>query len=340
MVMLDDIGARARDSSGNADAIFDWVASSDPRREHTLRRPADVKLRIGHITDIHVPSEVQLLERLRDFTNNDSFTELAYKFSAFSNAMMHTYSGARELYTNILRKTLIGMHRAGVDHLAITGDLAHCGLETEFLEMQAVLRVTGWWGSGRMSVVPGNHDRFNLYERFAREPMEQFFDVPSTRNPRFRELPGGVVLFEIESNADRVDDRHFMEKWFPNTVGRIYPEELDFFESQKEKFAGYRVITLMHHHLSDDWYDIGAETVLGSLMGPVDGAQQLMDTTSLVDPNSVFLHGHKHDVMPADYTLGAHQLSCPGGFAESLSVNFVDVTANDEVVMTQARVRV
>ena len=340
MVSLEQIGVLARAANGNADAIFDWVASSDPRRDHTLRRGGDVKLRIGHITDIHVPSEVQLLERLKDFVNNDSITDFAYKISAIPNAFMHTYAGARDLYTTILRKTLLGMRRAGVDHLAITGDLAHCGLETEFLEMQAILRVTGWWDSGQMSVVPGNHDRFNLYERFAREPMEQFFDVPSTRNPRFRELPGGVVLYEIESNADRIDDRHFMEDLFPNTVGRIYPEELDFFEAQRLRWAGYRVITLMHHHLSDDWYDIGAETILGSLMGPVDGAQSIMDVTKLVDPNSVFLHGHKHDVMVPDYTLGAHPISCPGGFAESLSVNFIDVTHNDEIVITQGKVRV
>lgn len=331
---------RARRIKGNADAIFDWVASSDPRREHSLCRPADIKLRIGHITDMHVPSEVQLLERLRDFTTNDSLTDFAYKISAFSNAFLHEYSDARELYTMILRKTLLGMRRAGVDHLSITGDLAHCGLETEFLEMQSILRMTGWWDSGQMSVVPGNHDRFNLYERFAREPMETFFDVPSSRKPRFRELPGGVVLFEVDSNADRIDDRHFMEELFPNTVGRIYPEELAFFEAQKEKWAGYRVITLMHHHLSDDWYDIGAETILGSLMGPVDGAATLMEATEIIDPNAVFLHGHKHDLMVPDYTIGSHQVSCPGGFAETLAVNFVDVTVNDEIVITQARVRV
>lgn len=340
MVTLEHIGQKARDITGNADAIFDWIASSDPRREHTLRKGSDVKLRIGHITDIHVPSEVQLLERLRDFTNNDSITDLAYKIAAFSNAMLHVYASSRELYTTILRKTLLGMRKAGVDHLAITGDLAHCGLETEFLEMQAILKVTGWWDSGDISVVPGNHDRFNLYERFAREPMEQFFDVPSTRNPRFRELPGGVVLYELESNVDRVDDRHFLEDLFPNTVGRIYQEELDFFEAQRLKFAGYRVITLMHHHLSDDWYDVSAETILGSLMGPVDGAKSLMEVTELVDPNSVFLHGHKHDLMKPDYTFGSHQLSCPGGFADTLAVNFVDITHNDEVIITQGRVRV
>jgi hypothetical protein len=96
----------------------------------------------------------------------------------------------------------------------------------------------------------------------------------------------------------------------------------------------------MHHHLSDDWYDIGAETILGSLMGPVDGADILMQATELIDPNTVFLHGHKHDLMVPDYTIGSHQISCPGGFAETLAVNFVDVTVNDEVVITQARVRV
>jgi hypothetical protein len=97
----------------------------------------------------------------------------------------------------------------------------HRALATEFLDMRGALEVTGWWGEDRLTVIPGNHDRFNLYEHMPTEPMEAFFPVVTSRKPRFKTLPGGVALLEIDSNRDPVDDRHHLEKWLPNTVGRI-----------------------------------------------------------------------------------------------------------------------
>lgn len=333
------IAARARDVSAGPEGIFEFVASSDRTRPHDLARPEDTLLRIAHITDIHIPSEVQLAERLRDFvTHHDSFGELAHKLSAISNALAHSYHSARQLYTNILKKTLVGLHKAEVDHLVITGDLAHCGLETEFLEMRAILKLTGWWGEDKLTVVPGNHDRFNLYEQFARDSMENFFPTASSRKPRAKTLDGGVVLFEIESNCDRIDDRHFAEKWLPNTVGRIYPEEYDFVAESRDEFQGRRALVLLHHHITNDWYEVGAES-LGGLMDPAENADKLLEAARLIDPNAGVLHGHKHDLMAVDYTSGAHSVSCPGGFADTLALTLIDLNTNDEFTHTQARLR-
>ena len=321
------------------DPIFRWLDSTDRRRPHDPRRPHDVTLRLAQITDIHIPGEIDLFERLRDFVSpHDSIGEVTHKISAISNEFGHQYRSMRRLYTNILKKTLVGLRRLGVDHLVITGDLAHCGLAPEFLEMRAILEVTGWWGEDRLTVVPGNHDRFNLYERLPREPMERFFDVVRSRQPRLKILPGGVALVEIDSNRDRDDDRHFSEQWLPNCVGRIYDEEIDWVAAQRAQVAGMRTIVCVHHHVSADWYPMAAES-LGGLMNPAEGADHLLEAASLLDHHAVVLHGHKHDRMPVDYTLGAHPVACPGGFAESLSVNLIDLDAHGDVVRTQLQVR-
>lgn len=280
------------------------------------------------------------MERLKDLaSHHQTVGEWLHNFSAAGNALTHAYHRVREQYTNLLKKTLIGFHHLNVDHIIITGDVAHCGLETEFMEMRAILELTGWWGEERLTVVPGNHDRFNLYEKFVRDPMEKFFPVANSRKPRVKILPGGIALLELESNSDREDDRHFTEQWLPNSYGRIYPETLEFIERQQAELAGMRVLTCMHHHVSEDWYDLSAESLFGPLMGPAENADQLLEAVGLVDPYASILHGHKHDRMPIDYALGDHHLSCPGGFAEQLTVNLIDVNAHSELAFTQVRLR-
>lgn len=323
-----------------ADGVFEWVSSSDSRRPHELARPSDAIYRIAHFTDVHVPSEVEILERLKDLANNhQSVGDWLHNFSAAGNALAHAYHRVREEYSNLLKKTLVGFHLLGVDHVIITGDLAHCGLEAEFMEMRAILEVTGWWGTEKLTVVPGNHDRFNLYERLVREPMEKFFPVVNSREPRIKKLPGGIALLEIESNCDREDDRHFTEQWLPNSYGRIYPETLDFIEKQQADLGEMRLLTCMHHHVSEDWYHFSPEMLFGSLMGPVDNADQFLEAVGLLDPAGAVLHGHKHDLMPVDYAIGPHQISCPGGFAEQLMVNLIDVNPHSELTFTHARLR-
>ncbi len=322
-----------------AHGIFRWVASSDKSRPHELHRPSNVKLRLAQITDIHVPGEIDITQRLRDLADpSDSIGEFTHRISALGNQFGHPYRSTRRIYSNLLKKALVGLHRCDVDHLAITGDLVHCGLAPEFLEMRALLEVTGWWGEEKLTVVPGNHDRFNLYDRLRGEPMEQFFDVAGSREPRIKKLPGGVALVEVDSNRDRGDDRRYVEAWLPNTVGEIYPEAIDSLDKQLPEIRGMRVITLLHHHLSSDWYGAAAESLAVGLMDPAENRESLFEVVEQVDRHGVFLHGHKHDVMEPGYTIGSHPIGCPGGFAETLGLNLIDMTDNDELIITQIAV--
>ena len=321
-------------------AFFKWNDCTDKRRPRDLVRRSDTVYRMAQLTDIHLPGEMELTTRLRNLMSpRDSIENLSHELSAISNEFGHHYRGSRRLYANLLKKALVGLHRLGVDHLMITGDLVHCGLEAEFLDVRAALEVTGWWGEEKLTVVPGNHDRFNLYEDVKRESMESFFSVVSPREPRFKILPSGVAILEVDSNRDPVDDRHHMERWLPNTVGRIYPEALDWIDKNREKISGMRLITMIHHHISSDWYPRRAST-FGGLMEPADGVEDLIEAIDLVDPYGIILHGHKHDIMEVDYTFGTHQIGCPGGFAESLRMNLLDFNVHGEQTVTQIELRV
>lgn len=326
-----------KDSFPNA--IFKWKASTDKQRAHDLRRPQHIKYRFAQITDMHIPGELEFMHRLRDLMSpQDTVGNITHILSALSNELSHRYRSARQLYSNILKKAFAGFHFLEVDHVIISGDIAHCGLPPEFLEMQGILKKTGWWKPELLTIVPGNHDRFNLYERFPGAPMENFFDVVSSRKPRLKILPEGIALLEFDSNNDREEDRDFAEQWLPNSVGRFYDEEIEWVAKQKEKVKGMRVLTVLHHHVSSDWYGLDPEQI-GGFMQPVYRGDELLEQVRILDTHSPVLHGHKHQCMPIDYMYLGHPVSCPGGFADTLTITIVDVDINDEISFTHAAVR-
>jgi len=320
------------------DAMFRWVDCTDKKRPHRLERPDETRLRLAHLTDPHVPSEVELLARLVELVRpHTSVGSVSKELSALSNELGHPYQYRREEYTNLLKKALFGLHELEVDHLALTGDLAHCGLAAEFVEMRAVLELTGWWGDEKLTVVPGNHDRFNLYEDIERSSVDDFYSVPTQKQPRFKEIGEGIALLEIDSNR-HPDDPHVLEQWLPTTSGRIYPEVLESVVRQREGIEPERLVTLIHHHVTEDWYP-AAPVDLGGLMDPLGGFEQLVDRVDEIDPGGPILHGHIHDVMPVEYSLGAHRLSCPGGFHERGTLNLLDFGPDHEETVTQIEVR-
>ncbi|MFU8802604.1 MAG: metallophosphoesterase family protein [Bradymonadaceae bacterium] len=321
-------------------AIFKWIDCTDRTRQRELIRPEDVVLRLAQLTDPHVPSDVELGRRLRDLVgSHGSFNRFSHEVSAISNELGHQFRSSRKLYINLIKKALFGLHKLDVDHLTITGDLAHCGLATEFLDIRGALEVTGWWREELLTVIPGNHDRFNLYEHHPTEPMEAFFPVVTSKEPRFKLLPGGVALLEIDSNRDPIDDRHHLEKWLPNTVGRIYPQTLDWVVHNHPEIRSMRLVTLIHHHITSDWHPHRAGATVGGLMAPLAEVDDLMTAVELADPYSIILHGHKHDVMPVEYTYGRHQVGAPGGFATSFRLNIIDFNIHGEHVVTQIELR-
>lgn len=336
MVSTFDIPAPSGASSPNA--FFRWVDCSDKKRPHELQRPDDSRLRVAHLTDPHVPSDVDLFSRLVELVRpHGSVGSVSKEVSAFSNELGHAYQSNPERYTNLLKKALFGLHELDVEHLVVTGDLAHCGLSREFVEMRAVLEVTGWWGEDRLTVVPGNHDRFNLYEDIERSSVDDFYPVVTPKQPRLKELGEGVALLEIDSNR-HPEDPHVLEQWLPTTAGLVYQDVVDWVAEQHGDVEAARLVTLIHHHVTNDWYP-AAPVDLGGLMDPVDGFEMLMREVEKIDPSGPVLHGHVHDVMPVEYCWESHRLSCPGGFHQEHTLNVIDFGPDLEETITQIEIR-
>ncbi|MFB6263958.1 MAG: metallophosphoesterase [Bradymonadaceae bacterium] len=317
-----------------SEAFFRWQGASDRARPHVLERPESTVHRIAHLTDPHVPSETDLVGRLLDLMReHGSIGSISKEISAISNEFGHDYSGDRARYVNLLKKTLVGLHHLDVDHLVMTGDLVHCGLAREFVDVRAALELAEWWGEDRLSVVAGNHDRFNLYSHLDDTSMEEFFPVVAPGEARIKKLGDELALLEIDTNR-RPDDPHLFERWLPNTVGRIYPEVVDWVESRLNELRGRRVFVLLHHHVTDDWYEPPTGDFAG-LMDPVEGIEPLLDVIDTVDPGAMFLHGHQHEVMPVGYRWRGHPFSCPGGFHVYQCLNVIDVEADGGCTVTQ-----
>ena len=320
-------------------AFFRFKGSTNKRMPRELERRPGTVSRVAHLTDPHVPSETELFGRLMDLVRaHGSVGSFSKEISALSNELGHNFRSNPERYTNILKKTLFGLHELEVDHLIMTGDLAHCGLATEFVEMKAVLELTGWWGEDKLTVIPGNHDRFNLYEHIERSTMEDFYPVVSPKRPRFKPLSDEIVMLEVDSNR-HPDDPHVLDRWLPTTAGLIYPEVSRWVDEHKAEVEGKRLITLVHHHVSEDWYP-RAPVDVGGLMKPVEGIDALMQSVDKIDPRSLILHGHIHDVMPVDYVWRRHRVSCPGGFHQKHTLNVIDFDVNLEETITQLEVRI
>ena len=322
-----------------ASGFFRFIDCTNKRLPRRTERSTDVAIRLAQWTDPHMPGPISLARRLRDLARpHATVSNLSHELSAISNEFSQPYRVRRKMYANLIRKLLVGLEREDVDHLCITGDLAHCGMADEFIEIKTALQITGWTPE-RTTVIAGNHDRFNLYETIPNEPMERFFDVVTPRHPRIKIVGEHVAIAEIDSNSDRVADRHRMERWLPNTIGRIYPETISALDAQRDVVGDRRLIVMLHHHLSTDWYPPKAGRDLGGLMGPAEGVDALVDWAHGVDARAIFLHGHIHEAMPVGYMYRGHMVGNPGGFAQSHRVNLIDVYHDRRVIMTQIELR-
>jgi Icc protein len=167
---------------------------------------------------------------------------------------------------------------ARVDHVVVTGDLTHRGRRRElarFEETFAPLR-----DSGRLTVVPGNHDRLGD-------------DVGDTimagDRVQAKTAPG---LFLVRINSTGVHNRSWL-----TGHGRLDAEDLDAVDAVLDSApAHHLVVALMHHHPLPLPEDRAVER-LSSWMG-------WRFTTELERGNELLarvrgrcdlvLHGHRH----------------------------------------------
>jgi 3',5'-cyclic AMP phosphodiesterase CpdA len=118
--------------------------SSDSIQMSTVPAPKK-RFILAHFSDPHIVCIDQI--KRRDFINKRLFGYLRWK--------LHRKTEHRNEILAILQKDL---QRAKPDHIAITGDLTHLGLPSEFKKVRRWLRSLGT--PTQVTVVPGNHDTY------------------------------------------------------------------------------------------------------------------------------------------------------------------------------------
>ncbi|GMU61131.1 MAG: hypothetical protein AMXMBFR34_28940 [Myxococcaceae bacterium] len=186
-----------------------------------------------------------------------------------------------------LERLVDELHAHSADHLVVTGDVSALGHEDEVGQVEELLRPL--LAAGRMTVIPGNHDRYT--DTPAARVFERIFapwltsDLPELAvdgpYPFVRLVGDSVALVGLDSTR--------VSGWSHYFVGRLGQRQLDAARAAlaHPRLAGRTVFILSHHGPvgpsgSFDWIHSG-----------------LLDAAALLElvkeHPAVLLHGHSHE---------------------------------------------
>ena len=181
---------------------------------------------------------------------------------------------------DVLERMCRQLLRRKVDHVVVTGDITHRGRQGEWERFRAAF--AGLEAEGRLSLVPGNHDRLNDEvatammpggARVVVEPRPGLhlvgFDSTGPHNRSFRASHGLLTRADVEQIVEAFD--------------RAPPETLG--------------VLLLHHHLLPLPRDNHAER-LASWLGWASGGELELGGELLLALRGrcdLVLHGHRHD---------------------------------------------
>jgi 3',5'-cyclic AMP phosphodiesterase CpdA len=100
---------------------------------------------LAHLSDPHLADHHDI--QLFDFFNKRLFGYLKWRFQRRSRH-----------HADVLTALINDLHANQPDHIAVTGDLTHLGLPTEFLGAKKLLKKLG--EPSQVTVIPGNHDAY------------------------------------------------------------------------------------------------------------------------------------------------------------------------------------
>jgi 3',5'-cyclic AMP phosphodiesterase CpdA len=242
-------------------------------------------LRIGHVSDLH------LSDRGR-YPRNGYLPRDCDKHSV-------------RLAQRILEK----LEEAQVDHLVVTGDLTLTAESGEFERAAKLLRK--WADSGKLTVVPGNHDVWTADSvktaRFLRMvgPDGRGMRRPEASYP-FAALPGPEVAIVA------LDSAQFGEKPF-ETPGLLGSAQLQACRELVREHVkeGRAVLLALHHHLLLPRERIPSDALVART--PLFDADKVIRMISDVRIAGV-LHGHRHCAFRVDIpgAAGSTPILCAG----------------------------
>lgn len=240
-------------------------------------------MRIAHLTDIHVADE-------KDYEGQEGWPARVRKHS-------------REL----LELLLGDMNAHAPDHVVLTGDLTQTALRGEFERARKLLD-RHLPGIG-VSVLPGNHDRWNP-ESVAH--FEEWFgdlsrcELGGSGFP-FCHLKDNVALVGLDSSP-----------WVPDqdpadVKGYVDPIQLERLKEivNDPRLAGKYLVALLHHHLRLSHEDSQAEDPKDPT--PLVNAD-VVEKALLEAGVHLVLHGHRHKQMRVDLSWQGRTIPvlCPG----------------------------
>ncbi|MEI6224242.1 MAG: metallophosphoesterase [Deltaproteobacteria bacterium] len=242
-------------------------------------------MRIGHVSDLH------LSDRGR-YPRNGYLPRDCDK---------HSF----RLAQRILEK----LEEAQVDHLVVTGDLTLTAESGEFERAAKLLRK--WADSGKLTVVPGNHDVWTAESvktaRFLRMvgPDGRGMRRPEASYP-FAALPGPEVAIVA------LDSAQFGEKPF-ETPGLLGSAQLQACRELVREHVkeGRAVLLALHHHLLLPRERIPSDALVART--PLFDADKVIRMISDVRIAGV-LHGHRHCAFRVDIpgAAGSTPILCAG----------------------------
>jgi 3',5'-cyclic AMP phosphodiesterase CpdA len=235
-------------------------------------------MRIAHFSDLHLLS-LAGVGPMRFFNK---------RFTGYLNLRLKRDHVHRSSYVRAIAKEI---HRQGIDHVVVTGDLTNLALEPEFELAREVLRDDLGLEAARVSVVPGNHDLYTRgaerEQRFASYLADYIVSdlpdlsvtVPAGRFP-FVKLRGPVAIIGLSSAVARLPfvAAGRLGKSQLHALGLI----LDHAEVKKRT-----AVILVHHPVHNP------SSPLKSLLEGLSDAKELAKVLE-GKPVGLILHGHLH----------------------------------------------
>lgn len=232
---------------------------------------ASARLRIGHISDLHVS------DRRR------------YPRNGFAPRDCDRHS------LKLLRGLLVALREAEVAHLVVTGDLTLSSEASEFERVGELLRA--WAEKGRLTVVPGNHDVWTAdavkTSRFLRMVGPDGLGMRTAVESYPR-----VVLPAPEVAIVALDTARYGED--PDeTPGRVGAPQLQACREMVREHAkeGRAVLLALHHHLVLPRERIPSDAAVART--PLADADKLIRLLADLRVAGV-LHGHRHCAFRVD----------------------------------------
>jgi len=264
-------------------------------------------LDLAHVTDLH------LVERDHRNRTGSDWQRLQY----LSAGRTIDFAARRQQAVHALRKA---SRHAG--HVIVTGDLTEDGMPAQF-ELLAEVLAEAQVDPKRITIVPGNHDRYADADAFERAMSGPLRDYASTSRPS--------TLFPLGRDAWLMPVSTAVAQSCFRSAGRMSDQDVDRIDQLARAAKRSRKLALVVQHHPPHGYGGPAWNWIDGLVNAAVG-RVLLETHERLQ----FLHGHTHKQTSAVFADGrpAQAHSCGAVVASSANVRFYRAT-NEALVAVE-----